>query len=271
MDVQDSQVDDQLPCGHVEVGPTPEDAKDDVEPKDANPSQDVNPVDDPRPATTESTGTSKPDEQPKRRRRGKQTELIQCPPMLEPEVLRLAESKLPGSLDSDVGGQRDLKRKLDEEARAQAEKKKEDAMAKKEAANALAIAKAKAKLEKALAKAEAMKERKRPVRRKLAPQFQDAAAADPRLKDQVVSPEKEQQGRKGKPAAGVTLSPKAKRFAKACMTPNTKMAKNKQLSEHRGEIARMGMSQLRKLALPDLMLPPDSFDKKILACNHMYV
>lgn len=253
-----------LPCGHVEVSPTPEDAKGDDEPKDANP------MDDPRPANAESTGTSKPDEQPpKRRRRGKQIELIQCPPVLDPEVLKLAESKLPGSLDSDVGGQRDLKRKLDEEARAQAEKKKEDAMAKKEAANALAIAKAKAKLEKALAKAEAMKERKHPVRRKLAPEFQEVAAADPRLKDQDVSPEKEKHGSKGKP--GVTLSPKAKKFAKACLTPNTKMAKNKQLSEHRGEIARMGMSQLRKLALPDLMLPPDSFDKKILACIYVCV
>ena len=190
--------------------------------------------------------------------------LIVSPPVLDPTVAHAARDKLPSTQDGNVEAHRHLKKKLDDEAKAQAEEKKQRALEKQQEATQQALAKAKAKYEKALAKAEALS-KKDSVKRKLADDF-DAAAEEPQ--SPVIPPAKAPRAR-SKSSALLKLSPKAKEFAKASVASPSKA--KEQRSDNRMKIASDQFTMLRGLALPDLDLPHgETFDKKILACICAY-
>ena len=209
----------------------------------------------------------------------KRKHLIEEPPQLPPAVAEAAKRQKTevqaksgtGSVEVSTEAQRNLKRKLEEDAKQLAEEKQNQAEAKKQAAADLALQKAQLKLEKAQAKAKALQdkmEKASKVKRKLDSEL--AAVADPESVQPPVSPPKK--GRKPKSKASpnnknkrdqvVKLSPKAKQFAASTSRPS---------ESGEGTKSQLALQKLRDLDLPDLKLPLDPFCKKILAYTLMHM
>lgn len=199
---------------------------------------------------------------PKRRRLTQMKdkgELIPNPPVLAPHVVAAAKSVVsPEGVEGNLSTQRGLKKTLEQEAKDKAEQKKLEAETERVEKSQAAIAKAKAKLEKLEAKAKAIDGRKRAVKRKLDPEL--ASAADDTTQGPPPSPEipKAQVKR-----ARVKLSPRAKQFAASSGSPNAKMK-----PDPRATKAASNLKLLRELKLDGLVLPADTFPKKILVCKN---
>ena len=208
----------------------------------------------------------KPAEIPnKQKKRSKPEHGFACPPSIDPAVACAAKASLPATQEFNLEHQRDLKRRVEQEAKLKLEEKKQKTMEKQQEASQVAVEKAKAKLQKALAKAEALA-KKDPVRRRLDPSFQNVAGASAGVPEPPASPPAKAPSTRAKNAdALVKLSPKASQFAKASVPSPGHV--RKQRSDSRMRIAMDQFAHLRVLALPDLELPSgETFDKKILAC-----
>ena len=236
-------------------------------------------VQDTRPTASETPSAMTADPKELGNKKGrKHTEMIADPPQLNPSVLEAAKSQVPANgVDGNLEGQRALKKKLDDEAKAEIERKKQQAIDKKEQASNLAVEKAKLKLERAMAKAEAVKARKQPVKRKLDAEFAECSDVQP--PEPPVGP-KEKKG-KARVAAQVTaetkspmpkvqLTPRAKVFAGRSASSPKEQAGNKaqKRKDNREATASASLALLRSSQLVDLDLPDESFAKKILACTY---
>ena len=137
----------------------------------------------------------------------KRKHLIEVPPQLPPAVAEAAKhlkaevqaQSGTGEVEVSIEAQRNLKRKLEEDAKQLAEEKQNQAEAKKQAAADLALQKAQLKLEKAQAKAKALQDKMdkaSKVKRKLDSEL--AAAADPESVQPPVSPQTKEENPKTK-------------------------------------------------------------------------
>ena len=188
-----------------------------------------------------------------------QEPLIRNPPMLSPEIVAAANP--PDTIEADWGGQQALKRRLDMEAKVEAERKKQKAISKQEEAAAKALAKAELKLAKAKEKAQALEQKKerkgmgKGAKRTLEPEFKAVTetGATAEQGETVKTPTKKALAKKHKDEPQVRLSPKAKSFA----TGSALAAKGL-------EKATAAYEMLQGLELAGLTLPKLPLSKKSL-------
>ena len=240
------------------------------EPKPEGPGDDVE---------TASVATNKSEHppalaEPKRSKaKAKETKdaLIPNPPQLPEDMAKQAKQQgqsfadTSGVVEVSLDEQRQLKKKLEAEAKEQAEQKKQAALDKKQIAADKAIEKAEKKLREAQAKAAQLQSKapRKSTKRKLEADF--ASAAEPGQSAPPESPAKSRRSRKksntspNQKSPAIKLSPKAKSFASGSRKPNPKDA-----TQNRATAA---LTLLREKKLYDLTLPPAEFSKKNLGCN----
>eukprot|EP00435_Cladocopium_sp_Y103_P017172 s3511_g4.t1 len=247
----------------------------DVEPKpEGLESTPIEPEVDELETASITTNKSEHPPEPKRKKaKAKETKecLIPNPPQL-PEAMAKRAKQLgqsfaaSGVVEVNLDEQRQLKKKLEEEAKELAEQKKQTALDKKQMAADKAIQKLEKKLRDAQAKAAQLQSKAhgKTAKRKLDADF--ASVADPGQSGPPPSPAAKKNSRSKKPnpspnqkSPSFKLSPKARSFATGSTKPSPKDA-----TQNRATAA---LTLLREKKLRDLTLPPMEFSKKNLGCN----
>lgn len=202
---------------------------------------------------------------PKRLKKSHTAPLISLPPALPDHVKGLTSEEMREAavVGGDVHAQRDLKKRLEEKAKADAEQKKQEIAEKKKAAAEKAVLAAQKKLERAQAKAAALTDHEDPepkakITRTRVKRNLDSEFAKEDTSGQPVSPEAKRVKRgKGKPATpNVKLSPKAKSF----VSHSSKIKSDK---------SETNLKLLRDAKISDLAIP-DNFTRKTLVCTYVF-